>query len=117
MCYYLNALLIDLSFPLFFHFISRTYPADFYLWTWAALAGQHRRFTHNTHLLEREFLIPVLDRPLPVLFPYEYVCFVIEEEVTPFNLRHFELSEGLGKWRMVLKNFNCIDACFKRPGT
>lgn len=104
MCYYLNALLIDWSFPLFFHFISRTYPADFYLWTWANLAGQRRRFTCNTHFLEREFFTSVLDTPLPVLFPSEYVYFVIEEEVISFNLRYFELSGGLSKWMMVLKS-------------
>lgn len=102
MCYYLNALLIDWSLTLFFHFISRTCPADFYLWNWTTLVGQRRRFTRNTHFLEREFFTSVLDTPL--LFPYEYVYFVIKEEVTPFNLRYFELSGGLGKWMMVLKS-------------
>lgn len=62
MCYYLDAFLIKFFLVLSFYFISRTYPADFYLWTRATLAGQQGRFTSRL-FLEREFLTSVFDTP------------------------------------------------------
>lgn len=70
MCYYLDALLVKFFPVLSFCFISKTYLAEFYLWTRAFLARQHIRFTSNTHFLEREFLILSLTSPCQALSLY-----------------------------------------------